>query len=40
MRHRAPFMTRWAVWSWLLASEAWAQGAPTPAPGASYQVAF
>jgi sporulation protein YlmC with PRC-barrel domain len=38
MRHRATFMTMWAVWSLLLASVAWAQGVPTPAPGASGSV--
>jgi sporulation protein YlmC with PRC-barrel domain len=38
MIHRATFMTMWAVWSLLLASEAWAQGVPTPAPGASGSV--
>jgi sporulation protein YlmC with PRC-barrel domain len=38
MRHRAPCMTMWAVCSLLLASEACAQGVPTPAPGASGSV--
>jgi sporulation protein YlmC with PRC-barrel domain len=38
MIHRATFMTMWAVWSLLLASEACAQGTPTPTPGASVSV--
>jgi sporulation protein YlmC with PRC-barrel domain len=35
MIHLTTFMTMMAVWGLLLASEAWAQGAPPPAPGAS-----
>jgi sporulation protein YlmC with PRC-barrel domain len=38
MIHRATFMTMWAVCSWLLAREAWGQGVPPPAPGASVSV--
>jgi sporulation protein YlmC with PRC-barrel domain len=35
MRHRHMFAALLAIWGVLLASEAFAQGAPTPAPGTS-----